>query len=302
MKRILYLLGILLVILLGAYFGWKLCCNDEVVEEAKVEIPEPPKEDPKPSISFGVLDADGNITIPVNGGVKFKKSSITFNSPVSEELDKKIDQLKEYLVSEKEKSLSITSYYTSDETNNSVFPNVGLARAISFKNYVSKKGIPTKLIDVKGELRDDLEVDEDENIKKPLKLSVGKSKDYSKLLASIIKDIEENPLVLNFETGKTKIKLNPNQRRKIVNISTYLDKVDASFCLITGHTDNTGSAKRNMYLGQERANFLKEYFTKSGILEDRLKAVSKGETEPIATNKTKAGRAKNRRSDVALNK
>ena len=302
MKRILYLLSILLVIFLGAYFSWQLCCFSPTIKEAKVEIPKPPKEETRPSIGFGVLDAEGNITIPVNEGVKFKKSMITFSSPVSKELDEKIEKLKNYLISEKEKSLSITSFYTSDETNNSIFPNIGVARAISFKNYVSKRGMPTKLIDVKGELNDDLEVDENDNIKKPLKLSVGKSKDYSKLLESIIKDIESNPLILNFETGKTKPIVNSDQRRKIINISTYLDKVDESSCLITGHTDSKGSLKRNMRLGQQRANFVKDYFIKSGILEDRLKTVSKGETEPIADNKTKEGRRKNRRANVSLNK
>ena len=302
MKRILYTLSILLVIFLGAYFSWQLCCIGQTDEEAKVETIQVPKEGPKPSISFGILDAEGNISIPVNEDVKFKKSMITFSSPISKELDEKIEKLKNYLISEKEKSLSITSYYTSDETNNSIFPNIGVARAISFKNYVSKKGMPTKLIDVKGELNDDLEVDENNNIKKPLKLSVGKSKDYSKLLESIIKDIESNPLILNFETGKTKPNFNADQRRKIINISTYLDKVDESFCLITGHTDSKGSLKRNRLLGKQRANFVKDYFIKSGILENRVKTTSKGELEPIADNKTKEGRKKNRRANVSLNK
>ncbi len=300
MKRTFYLVVILLVIVFGAYFGWLLCCNDQIVEEVKKEKPK--EVESKPTISFGILDSDGNISIPLDKGVKFKKSSIKFDTPVSVELDEKIDKLKNFLISEKEKSLSITSFYTSDETNSSVFPNIGLARAISFKNYVSDKGIPTKLIDVKGELRDNLEIDENNNIKKPLKLNVGQSKDYTQLLASIIKDLESNPLVLNFESGKAQLKLGSDQRIKIVNISTYLDKVEKSVCTITGHTDNTGTTRANLYLGQQRANYLKDFFVRSGILDNRIKAISKGDSEPMASNNTKKGRAKNRRTDVSLGK
>lgn len=300
MKKILYVLGIIIVLLVGAYAYWKYCCNQqELVEEVKPQ-PEKVEEVKEPEVSFGVMDNEGNINVPINGAVKFQKSSINFSIPASEELNEKIGQLKDYLTTEKEKSLSITSYYMSDETNSSVFPNIGLARAISFKNYVSERGIPTKLIDVKGELNDSLGVDADNNIKRPLKLSVGKSKDYSKLLESIIKDIESNPLILNFDTGKAALTLSHDQRRKIVNISTYLDKVEKSFCLITGHADNTGSAQRNMILGKQRAEFIKDYFTKSGIIETRVNTVSKGETEPIASNATKEGRAKNRRSTVTI--
>ncbi|HAO15022.1 MAG TPA: cell envelope biogenesis protein OmpA [Tenacibaculum sp.] len=300
MKRTFYLVVILLVIVFGAYFGWLLCCNDQIVEEVKKEKPK--EVESKLTISFGILDSDGNISIPLDKGVKFKKSSIKFDTPVSVELDEKIDKLKNFLISEKEKSLSITSFYTSDETNSSVFPNIGLARAISFKNYVSDKGIPTKLIDVKGELRDNLEIDENNNIKKPLKLNVGQSKDYTQLLASIIKDLESNPLGLNFESGKAQLKLGSDQRRKIVNISTYLDKVEKSVCTITGHTDNTGTTRANLYLGQQRANYLKDFFVRSGILDNRIKAISKGDSEPMASNNTKKGRAKNRRTDVSLGK
>ncbi|CAM1369486.1 conserved hypothetical protein [Tenacibaculum sediminilitoris] len=302
MKRIIYLLAIFLIILIGTYLYWKFCYNQKVVENIeKKEIKIISKEETKPTINFGVIDADGNISVPLNGGLKFQKSSINFSSPVSEELDKKINQLKEYLTSEEEKSLSITSYYMSDEKNSSVFPNIGYARAVSFKNFVSNKGIPTKLIDIKGELNDNIEVDEENNIKKPMKLNVGKLKNYSKLLESIIKDIESNPLILNFDTGKTELNFTHDQRRKIVNISTYLDKVEKTFCLVTGHTDNTGSEQRNMIIGKQRAEFIKEYFIKSGILSTRVNTLSKGETEPIASNNTKEGRAKNRRSKVTIN-
>ena len=302
-KKLIYLLGIFVTILIGMFLCWKLCCfkqEEKIIEKPKKEEVVVVHEK-KSTLPFGEENADGTINIPLKEDLKFKKSSIVFTPPASGELDKKIGQLKDYLVEKDDKSLSITGYYMSDEINNSAFPNIGLARAISFKNYVAKKGISTKVIDIEGKLDDSMEVDANDVMKNPLKLSVGKSKDYSKIIDAIIKEIESNPLILNFESAKTTLDFTHKQRRKIVNISTYLDKVDDAFCLITGHTDNTGTAAKNLNLGKKRAEFIKDYLTRSGIVKDRINTISKGDTEPTASNATKVGRRKNRRSIVTIN-
>lgn len=68
---------------------------------------------------------------------------------------------------------------------------------------------------------------------------------------------------------------------------------------IQGHTDSIGSEKYNMKLSQRRANAVRNYLIKKGgISPDRLTAVGYGETRPVASNKTKEGRAKNRRVEL----
>ena len=69
---------------------------------------------------------------------------------------------------------------------------------------------------------------------------------------------------------------------------------------VYGHTDNTGSYKANMKYGKQRAQALKDYMVKLGAPAKNIKCKSKGPKEPIADNKTKEGRAKNRRATVAL--
>ena len=68
---------------------------------------------------------------------------------------------------------------------------------------------------------------------------------------------------------------------------------------VQGHTDSSGSEAANLKLGEERAEAVRYYLaTKGGIALHRMNAISYGESSPIASNKTRAGRTENRR--VAL--
>ena len=69
---------------------------------------------------------------------------------------------------------------------------------------------------------------------------------------------------------------------------------------VYGHTDNTGSLKANMKYGKQRAQALKDYMVKLGAPAKNITCESKGPKEPVADNKTKEGRAKNRRATVEL--
>jgi OOP family OmpA-OmpF porin len=71
---------------------------------------------------------------------------------------------------------------------------------------------------------------------------------------------------------------------------------------ISGHTDNVGKADYNRDLSQKRADSVKAYLVSQGIASDRLEAVGYGMDKPIASNKTKAGRSKNRRTEFNLMK
>jgi outer membrane protein OmpA-like peptidoglycan-associated protein len=69
---------------------------------------------------------------------------------------------------------------------------------------------------------------------------------------------------------------------------------------LSGYADSTGSAKRNLELTNDRANAVKKYLVSKGVKESNLTAKGFGEASPIASNRTKAGRAKNRRVEVKL--
>jgi outer membrane protein OmpA-like peptidoglycan-associated protein len=69
---------------------------------------------------------------------------------------------------------------------------------------------------------------------------------------------------------------------------------------IEGHTDNVGKAASNLKLSQTRANAVADYLKKKGVDAGRLTATGYGQTQPVADNKTAAGKAKNRRVELKL--
>ena len=69
---------------------------------------------------------------------------------------------------------------------------------------------------------------------------------------------------------------------------------------IDGHTDYVGSEEMNQKLSDNRAASVKAYLVSKGIDESRITATGHGELEPIADNKTAAGRQQNRRSEMTL--
>ena len=83
-------------------------------------------------------------------------------------------------------------------------------------------------------------------------------------------------------------------------LSDFATKVKALneqyFVEIQGHTDDTGSSRYNEDLGQRRADAVRRYLSRQFSLPlNRMSTISYGDTLPVASNKTKAGRSQNRR-------
>ena len=70
--------------------------------------------------------------------------------------------------------------------------------------------------------------------------------------------------------------------------------------MVEGHTDSTGSPGKNQELSQERAQAVASYFQSNGMESGKVEAVGYGFKKPLTSNKTKAGRAQNRRVDIII--
>lgn len=306
-KKTTYLLGILLSIIIGTLLYCYLCddcyCNQSrEAETEETNIVVGPEVIPATRNAFTISDTDGDFNIKINDNFNFKTSNFSILEPISTEVTSEVVKLKDYLIANPLKDIDITGYYRSDETNNSAFPNLGLARANSVKNYLVGQGIPSKQIDTHGELNDDINPDDANTLFGPLKFGVVTFEEGAtdEALIAACDSIRKNPIVLYFKTGAAQINLTSEQRQKIADISRCVDKLGVKVQVV-GHTDNTGNADQNMALGQGRADFAKQYLIANGILGDNIEASSKGQTQPIADNATEEGRTKNRRTEITIN-
>jgi OOP family OmpA-OmpF porin len=102
---------------------------------------------------------------------------------------------------------------------------------------------------------------------------------------------------LEFEFGKASIK--PTSFPSLDRVAKLLSTKGFSLKL-GGHTDNVGSAERNMIVSKNRAESVKQYLVTQGANPSRIEAVGYGADQPIADNKTDAGRQKNRRVEFTL--
>ncbi|CAM1341545.1 OmpA family protein [Tenacibaculum amylolyticum] len=301
-KRFLYLLGILLTIIIGTYFSWKLCCEENYVDNTSTIIEESSTQNnyqPPTLYAFTVQDENGSTLLEANDHFKFERSELNFLTPVSSNLDLSIDQLKELLLANN-KFISITGYYLENENNNSAFPNLGLARANSVKNYFNSKGIPSKIINTYGDKKPEMVADSLHVFHGPIGFQIIPAKDNTEDLVVLETQIKEHPIILHFKTGQANINLTAAERQEIADISKYLDKVDGAVCMITGHTDNTGTPEQNIALGLERANSIKQYLIRNAIPVEKIEVFSKGQQEPIADNATTEGKAQNRRTVITI--
>ncbi|TXB65374.1 OmpA family protein [Vicingus serpentipes] len=103
---------------------------------------------------------------------------------------------------------------------------------------------------------------------------------------------------LEFETGKTKIK--ETSLPSLIDLALLLKKKPDWALSIAGHTDSQGAASSNLRLSKGRAQAVAEFLTKSGVDSSRFEVKWFGETKPIADNKTKEGRQKNRRVEMTV--
>lgn len=108
-------------------------------------------------------------------------------------------------------------------------------------------------------------------------------------------------LNLYFESGSTKVIMTDEIRDYFDNLKVYLDANPTAKVRLIGHTDNEGSAASNLRYGRQRAERIKAKLMKGGIKGSQVVTQSKGQTEPIATNDTDAGRKLNRRVAITIN-
>lgn len=146
---------------------------------------------------------------------------------------------------------------------------VGGAAGAAIGNYMDRQA---------RELREELDNAEVERIGEGIKITFD---------SSLLFDVDSYTL-----RGETKDELE--------DLAGVLQKYEDTKILFAGHTDNTGPADYNQELSEKRAKSVAQYTSFLGVDSNRMTIIGYGETDPVATNETKAGRQENRRVEIAI--
>lgn len=103
---------------------------------------------------------------------------------------------------------------------------------------------------------------------------------------------------MNFPSGRSEL---PSDALPVLaKVRTVAQELGPKEVMIEGHTDSTGNRAKNQELSQERADAIAKYLESNGLSSEQIRTNGFGFSKPIASNKSKAGRAQNRRVDIVI--
>ena len=103
---------------------------------------------------------------------------------------------------------------------------------------------------------------------------------------------------VNFKSGSSTLPSDSNDL--LAKVQSVVEGLKPESILIQGHTDSVGAKNVNEKLSVKRAEEVATYFEKNGLEASKIKTEGYGDAKPLATNKTKEGRAQNRRIDILV--
>lgn len=238
---------------------------------------------------------DGNWNVTSGNHLRFGKSG---SVPVlNADITRSLDSLVAYSKANPGKTINVTGFYASTETNNTSFENLGLARADAMKKWLIDKGIPANVITTSSRLSDTLVFNPTDTLVGGIAIEMANSAQPT--VPASTETLFE-PRTVYFNTAKNTLSIDNNLSSYLKQANEYLATHTDKKLLVTGHTDNKGDNEKNIALSKRRADFVKAQLVKYGIAAERILTEGKGPAEPVADNNTDEGRAKNRRATIQL--
>ena len=136
----------------------------------------------------------------------------------------------------------------------------------------------------------------DEEDKCPARSGPASNQGCPEIAKEVIEKINIAAKNVFFATGS--YKLLAKSFKSLNEVATIMKEDETLMLDIDGHTDDVGTNENNQVLSENRAGSVRTYLVSKGVAESRMKSTGYGEDKPVADNKTAAGRAKNRRTEM----
>ncbi len=244
-----------------------------------------------PKAAFSIITADGSSIFNFPKG--FSINSLNGKIDIPDELSGFKDSIYNYLNANQGKELLLSVKHLASEVDDTKGIHLGNSRIEFLKKILVKAGINPDRI-VPRAVLSEFSYDDNGNYYDGVSMLF---QNVSQERATEIEaGIANKTLYSDFAVAE--FKPDRTLRAYTLELKNYLQKYPNRKVLVTGHTDSVGV--NNQQWGLDRANNVKNYLISQGIDPSIIEVVSKGETEPVATNRTEEGRAQNRRIVITV--
>lgn len=250
--------------------------------------------EPLPPSGLTARSLDNNIVFIFEKGISFIKNTSNLNIPLPLNAFKSL--IKDYLIQYPQKEVHIISSYSA--TENFVTPNIGKQRGMQIKNMLIQTGINSSRIVVKSNIQD-ITFSSDNSYSNAIAFEF-KPLD-KKRIASIAPKVIKTPKSSTFYPtfNNTNILKTKKLQELVIRVAKILDSNPNINITLVGHTDNSGTTEENYSLGLSYAKQLRWFLTSKGSIDKkRVLVISKGESQPLKSNRTKKGSLANKRIEL----
>ncbi len=227
-------------------------------------------------------------------------------------LETNFKQVGGYMKKNPSKSLLLTGFYLTNETNKTEFENLGIARAESIKKILVKNGASEDVISTKGIKSDNNLFLSDSNKKKIMFGGVNflfseggstssnfSSQDNSATASTGSSDSDEfSTMILYFEDEQTTLEMKNSLEAYFTDLQTFINSNPQYKVLVSGHTDGKLSSSKQKDISKKRASNVRRLLRNFGFPSTTVVAEGKAASDPLGDDSSDEGKAKNNRAEI----
>lgn len=260
---------------------------------------------------FEVKDAFNGFKLEVENNIVFQHASAGLLLELPDDMDKALTELANYLNKQTTRKLVLTGYNHPDEDSDIAIDNLGLARANYVRNLLLQRGANGRQIEIKGIEDERLYIGASDLYQKFLPNAMGFQ--FAVLPLQAIKKLDRKGKKIeaefkdmqvfrfkDFGEHKHKIIINDALKAYMNDLILYLSINEKAMVYCVGHSNHAKDKTASALKGTERAQYVRAFLMKHGLLGEQIKIATAGDTHPLGAETTRYGQQINRRVDLFL--